>query len=682
MRPDARLNAPKPLNQLAAAGLALLLSLAPLGAAQAAEAPAAAAAAAAVQTTSAGHTFTPADGFALGREGALLRLTAPEGDAQLAIIDVPQANSAEEAVAQAWALAHPGFKRTLRLATPRPPRSGWEEQRVFDYETSPNERLSVQAIARRAGTAWVVVTLEAADATLEKRGAPIGKMLTSLRPKGYERESFAGRKPKPLDAERIAALQAFVAKGMQQLDIPGVGFSLIDGSKVVFEGGLGVRQLGKPTPVDAHTLFMAASNTKAMTTALLAQAVDAGKLRWDQPAAQAYPGFRLGDAEVTKQVLIKHLVCACTGLPRQDLEWLFGDGRAAPTTSFEQLSVMKPTSQFGEVFQYSNLMVAAGGYIAAAALAPGQEVGAAYDRLMAERLFKPLGMLNTTFDYAKALGGNHAEPHGDDLQGRTQPARMDLNYTIVPARPAGAVWTSPHDFSRYVLMELGRGRSPEGQQLVSEQNLLARYQPQIMVGEDNVYGMGLFINKQDGVTVVSHGGDMLGFHSNMFWLPEFGIGGTILTNSDSGVLLRGPFLRKLLELVFEGKPEADERLRLAAENRKAEAAKNRELLTMPVPKAVADTLAARYASPALGSIKVSRQQGQVFFQFDHWKSEVALRKAEDGTQSFVTIDPGIGGIEFVRGDGKGPRALILRDAQHEYRFVEAAAGKRMAAAKP
>ncbi len=624
-------------------------------------------------TTQSGHTYTPPDAFTAVISGPQLKMTAPEGDASITVIDLTSAKDADDAVATAWRMAQPDFKRTLRIATPRPSRNGWVDQKVYDYETSPNEKLAVQAIARRAstgdGSAWMVILLQASEATLEKRSAPIGKFLTSLRPQGYQRESFAGRVAKPLTPERIEQLKAFIADGMKQLDVPGVGLSFIDGNKVVWAGGIGVRELGKPAPVDADTLFMAASNTKAMTTALLARAVDAGKLRWDQRAAEAYPKFKLANSEVTQSVLIRHLVCACTGMPRQDMEWLFANGAAPAASTFDQLSVMQPTSKFGEVFQYSNLMVGAGGYIAANALKPGQEVGTAYDQAMRELLFKPLGMTRTTFDFKQALSGNRAWPHGDALSGKTERASMDLNYTILPARPAGAVWTSPRDFSQWVLMELGKGRAPDGSVLISETNWSARYAPQIMVSEDVTYGMGLFVDKQYGITIASHGGDMLGFHSNMMWLPEYGIGATILTNSDAGVALRGPLLRKLLEVVFDGKPEADERIKVAATNRRAEAAKARELLTLPVPRDASSKLASNYNSAELGAIKVHRKSGKVYFHFAHWNSEMALRKNEDGTQSYITIDPGVSGIEFVRDDKAGKPTLILRDAQHEYRFA-------------
>ena len=93
------------------------------------------------------------------------------------------------------------------------------------------------------------------------------------------------------------------------------------------------KSLGSPDPVDADTLFLAASNTKALTTLLLATLVDEGKLRWDQPVTEVYPGFRLGDAATTRQVQVRHLVCACTGLPRQDFEWLFNCASATPASS-------------------------------------------------------------------------------------------------------------------------------------------------------------------------------------------------------------------------------------------------------------------------------------------------------------------------------------------------------------
>ena len=100
------------------------------------------------------------------------------------------------------------------------------------------------------------------------------------------------------------------------------------------------------------------------------------------------------------------------------------------------LGTMQPTSKFGEVFQYSNLMATAAGYIGAHLVYPNRDLGAAYDSAMQEKIFNPLGMKSTTFDYAKALAGNHASPHGDDVDGKTRVASMDINYSIVPARPA------------------------------------------------------------------------------------------------------------------------------------------------------------------------------------------------------------------------------------------------------
>src|SRR5207302_2083408 len=464
------------------------------------------------RVTPGGATFTVPSGWSIVTGKNLVILEPPETDTHIAIVD-SQAADARAAVTVGWAAYKPETKRPLKLVKPRPAREGRDDRQVFDYETSPNERAVVQALALRAGGRWTVVILDGSEPTVEKRSAPIGLIFESLRPKGYQRESFAGRKPQPLDVAHIAQIKAFVETSMQELGIPGASMALIDGGKVVYEGGFGARELSKPERVDENTLFMAASNTKGMTTLLLSELVDEKKLKWDQPVIDVYPNFKLGDAETTKKVLVKNLICASTGLPRQDMEWLFEFKNATPESTLALLGTMQPTSKFGEVFQYSNLMAAAAGYIGGHVVYPNRKLGAAYDEAMQQKIFDPLGMKSTAFDYARALAGHHASPHADDVDGKPTVASMAINYSIVPARPAGGVWTSAGDLIRYVQLELALGKLPNGKQLVSAENLLARRAPQTALGEDATYGMGLIVDRRYGVPVVSHGGSMSGFKS-------------------------------------------------------------------------------------------------------------------------------------------------------------------------
>jgi len=619
--------------------------------------------------TVSGDTFTAPEGWAMSASGPMITLRPPEGDSALVIVDL-KAKTADDAVAQAWALYRPDLKLDLVISNAGPAANGWDEVRAFSYKTSPNDRAILQALARRVGASWTVMLIDFKLATLEKRGAPFAQLVSGLRPKGYNRETFAGRAPHHLDASRIEAMKAFIAEGMKAYDIPGVGFSLIDNDKVVFEGGLGVHALGEADKVDARTRFMAASNTKAITTLLLAEAVDAGKLRWDEKAIEAYPAFRLGDPDLTSRVEIRQLVCACTGIPRQDLEWTFGSPSAPASSVFDTLAIMKPTSKFGEVFQYSNLMASAAGYIAASKLEPGIEVGTGYDKAVRDGVFTPLGMTDSTLDFAKAQSGDFARAHSFDIDGNLHLASMAINYKVTPARPAGGMWTTPHDLSRYVLMELAKGVTPDGNRLVSEANLLERRRPQITLGENTSYGMGLMVDKHLGVEIVHHGGDLIGYHSDMIWLPEYGIGAVILTNSDSGLYLVGPFQRKLLELVFDGKTQADEQIRLGSANFKAGLKKAREQITFPADPIASAKLAGRYFNPSLGHFTVDRSQGHVRFSMAGYSSEEATMKNPDGTTTFLAVDPGVSGGALVQGEKNGKRVLILRDAQHEYVFTE------------
>ncbi len=630
-------------------------------------------------TTVAGNPFTAPAEWRITVKGRATIITAPEGGSQVVYVDV-EADDAEAAMDAAWA-AYKEHDWPLKTVDDVADSDGWTKQRRFEYQISPNEKRFVSAMSMFANDRWTVWIYDMANDVGEKRGAQINLLMNSLLPRGYERETFAGKEAHRLDDERVAALTAFIERGLEVSGVPGTSVAIIQDGEVVFSGGFGVRELGRPEKADGDTLYMIASNSKGLTTLLLAKLVDAGEIDWKDRVVDILPRFKLGDEETTGKVLVEHLVCACTGLPRQDMEWFLEFGAYTPESVMELLGTMQPTSGFGEMFQYSNVLAAAGGYVAGHIVHPEHDLGTAYDKAMQSQVFDPLGMAATTFDYQHALAEiNHARPHSVDVNGNQALALMGVNYAAIPVRPAGAGWSSVNDMLKYVAMELAVGKLPDGERYIGEAALLERREPKVPVSEDHYYGMGLMVDEYWGVPVVHHGGDMIGFHSDMMWLPDHGVGAVVLTNGDPGWLIRSGFRRKLLEVLFDGKQEADEILRARSEQFLSNMAVEYELLKVPADMSESGELAAYYRNTALGDIAVTRTDSVTTFDFGEWKSEMGSRENPDGTVSFMTIEPGITGLEFVVGSGE-ERTLIMRDAQHEYVFDALAPGRESSAQK-
>src|SRR5690349_4621573 len=354
------------------------------------------------RTTVEGNKFIAPMGWSVSVRDRATILEAPEGGSRIALVDV-KADDADSAVAAAWKQYGVDPKWPIFNKADSADRDGWTSVRVYNYVVSPNEKRFIQALARKANDVWNVAIVDLDQAVAEKRGAQLSLIFGRLLPKGYERESFAGRKAHALDEKRIAELTRFIEESRKKLAIPGVSIGVIENGKVVFAGGFGTRDIAADKKPDADTLYMIASNTKALTTLMLAKLVQEGKLKWDTPVTSVLPSFKLGNADTTKLVQVKHLICACTGLPRQDLEWLLQFDGVTPSSALSTLGTMQPTSGFGELFQYSNPLAAAGGYVGGHVAFPDKELDAAYDEAMRTRVFAPLGMTATTVDFKKAI---------------------------------------------------------------------------------------------------------------------------------------------------------------------------------------------------------------------------------------------------------------------------------------
>ena len=627
------------------------------------------------RTTTQGTSFTAPKDWKIAVRGAATLLEAPEAGSRMALVDV-DAKDADAAVEVAWAAyGAPGPK--LKMSADRANQEGWHDTRVYSYEASPNEGRDVVATARRgSGQRWTVVIEDVSLGTAGRRAAERALIRNSLLPKGFEPESFAGKKARHLGPAEIAELKRFVTTAQGELGVPGVSIGVVQDGKVAFAGGFGVRELGQKGPVDEDTLFMIASDTKPLTTLMLAKLVEEGKFSWETPVTAIYPAFKLGSAETTASIHLKHLVCACTGTPRNDWNILEIRG-STPQGKLDELAAFEPTSKLGERLHYSDLLVAAAGFIGGHTAYPALELGAAYDKAIQTRVLGPLGMTATTLDHRLALHRpNRATAHAPDRHGKQALAVMAMNDVVIAQRPAAGAWSNVRDMLKYVQMELANGSLPGGKRYIAEEPLLARRAPQVSVDEHVSYGLGLWLERRYGIDFMYHGGDVVGYHSEMLWVPEHGVGAVVLTNGDPGWLLVRAFRRKLLELLFDGRPEADASVSAMAKSFYAEDTEKRKLVTLPADAADAAKLAPRYANDELGEIAVRRNGPAVVFDFGEWQSEVASSHNPDGSVSFRAVDGGIWGfaLEFVVDDG-AQRALKLHDGQqlifsNEYSFTE------------
>ncbi len=618
--------------------------------------------------TARGATFTIPARWHLTRHPHHLVVQEPDKDMWLGLAELPAPN-AKAAIAKAWKLARPTFAMKEKTTVTPPASGGWDTVMQITYVTPSKSRRVVLGIARGKGKVFYVTLLDTKVAALSRRGAQFGSILSSLKVVGVTQESWAGKKARVLNAGRLATLATFLEETRKKLRIPGAAIAIVQGGKVIYKKGFGTRREGTRRRVTPRTLFMIGSITKSLTTMMMAKLVDEKRFDWDTPVTKVLPSFALGDAKLTRQCKIRHTVCACTGLPRQDMEFLFESAGSTAESRMALLKTMKPTTAFGETFQYSNLMVAAGGYVAAHAAYPKWKLGKAYARAMQTRLFGPTRMHRTTFDFRRVRRLNHAQPHSATHE--MKPVIIPLGYEdgVRSVGPAGALWSNVEDMAQFILLELGRGKLPSGRRVVSAKNLQQRWKGQIKISVKAHYGLAVMVDNSRGVRILGHGGGTLGFTTNMMYLPDHDIGMIVLSNRVAAGRFTRAVTNRLLELIFDGKPKTARNLAYYLKKLAKELAKAKKRMNLTPDAKWVKRFAGVYHNAALGTIKVAWKRGVGVFDAGEWKTQVAKRTERDGVQKLV-IGPPLTGLQFLPGKKDTLRTLTLHTGQQKYVFVE------------
>ena len=347
------------------------------------------------------------------------------------------------------------------------------------------------------------------------------------------------------DAARLARFDAFVESVQKQFDVPGVAVAIVKDGQVVLERGYGVRKLGEPARVDAHTMFAIASNTKAFTAAALNMLQDEGKLKTTDRVIDHLPWFRMSDPYVTREMRIRDLLAHRSGLSLGAGDLLYW-----PTTSYttrevaERLKDVPLTGGFREQYAYDNIL------FGVAQLVVEEASGMPFKQFLDSRIFQPLGMAETRYN-------------SDDLKPGDNVATGHAKFDFKDLRPvgvtswrnvsgAGGIYSSVHDLARWMNVQLAggvyAGSGDSAKRLFSEarQREMWTVLTPIPVGKSSVpglaamtpnfmgYGQGWNLSDYAGERLVWHTGGWPGQVSRLTLVPGEKIGVIVLTSGEVG----------------------------------------------------------------------------------------------------------------------------------------------------
>lgn len=318
----------------------------------------------------------------------------------------------------------------------------------------------------------------------------------------------------------LAAIEKAIDNKRIELGIPGASLVIVKDDKIVYMKGLGFKDFEKKIAVTPDTQFAIGSASKAFTAMLAVMGQDQGKLSLDDSPRKFLPYFHMRDPDTDAKITIRDLLSHRSGLNRTDIAMVTNKLNRQELITVAGMA--KPTAKLGEKFQYQNVMYTAAGEAVA------QAQHSTWDKLIKDKIFKPLGMKSsntTAADMQKARDFSY----GYEYNPNTKETRRLPQREIPAASPAGAINSSAREMAQWVRLMLGDGVF-NGKRLVSEAGFNELTKKQMAVTGNISYGLGWFLRSWNGHQIVEHGGNIDGFNAQVAMMPDQKIGFVLLTN--------------------------------------------------------------------------------------------------------------------------------------------------------
>lgn len=325
--------------------------------------------------------------------------------------------------------------------------------------------------------------------------------------------------------EQFAAyLDRRIPSLMDDYDIPGVIFALVDSGKPVRMDAYGYADLEADRKMTVDTICRVESISKSLTAWGVMKLVEQGRIDLDTPvqeyiASWEFPKTRYSVESVTPGLLLS----GSAGLPLGTIGVHYPPTAQDIPTLKERLSEEAVLLQEpGSRFFYSN----AGYYLLE--LLIEEVTGRDFAEYMEEEVLLPLEMTHSSFTWRESF--DPPVPNGYDGKGNPIPVY------VYPAKASGGLFSTVEDVALFAIAGM-TGFSDRGQRVLNTKSIETIYTPQIELSGYyrivfDTYGLGHFIETlPNGMKAVSHGGQGSGWMTHFHSVPETGDAIVIFSNS-------------------------------------------------------------------------------------------------------------------------------------------------------
>lgn len=295
---------------------------------------------------------------------------------------------------------------------------------------------------------------------------------------------------------------------------PGMAVLVARDGKIVYQGGFGLADLDKKSPVTTATQFRIGSVTKQFTAAATLRLADEGKLTLTDPLDKFFPGFPGGG-----KVTLQHLLTHTSGIHSYTDKPGFTDKVSKPIVPAELIASFRddpPDFAPGAEFHYDN-----SGYFLLGEIVANVS-GTPFATYLQDNFFGPLGMKDTGV-YHNASPPPGAAAGYSFADDKTAPARdWDMSW----AGGAGAIYSTVGDLFRW-------NEALFGGKILKPASFKAMTTPvKLPPNVDGMnYGYGLVMSELHRLPLISHSGGLDGWSSDLLRLPEQNCTVIVLANA-------------------------------------------------------------------------------------------------------------------------------------------------------